>query len=134
MAHGLGKLYLKIRLTNKKLKEQQQKKPNKPQAPGTAGVTATLSQFSEEFFSEEMNTRKPTQKRPGRPRAPAAHTSRQAAEHGGSSPFAGGETSAEGRSQEQISLGQLRCAGLHQLQLSLRVSALTAVADPLPCL
>lgn len=65
-------------------------------------------QFSEELPSEAINTRKPIQKKPDTACADPTHPWAGCRAERGHSSLAGGEMSAEGRSQEEISVGQVR--------------------------
>lgn len=90
------------------MKNNNKKKAKQSQSHGTAADIATLSQFSEVLPSEAMNTGKPIQKKLGTACADPTHPWAGCRAERGHSSSAGGEMSAEERSQEQISLGQVR--------------------------
>lgn len=89
--------------------KKKKKKPNKPQALTQQGLLPPSTSFLKSYLLWKLAQGNLPQKSSEGCLTLAARTSRRAAERSGSSPFAGGEMSAEGRSQDQISLGQLRC-------------------------
>lgn len=85
----------------KPTKNNNKKKPSNPKA-------TAQQQFSEELPSEAINTGKPIQKKPDTACADPTHPWAGCQAERGHSSLAGGEMSAEGRSQEEISVGQVR--------------------------
>lgn len=104
----LGEAVFEKKVNKQNLQRTTTTKTKRPQSHGTAASIATLSQFSEELPSEAINTGKPIQKKPGTACADPTHPWAGCRAEWGHSSLAGGEMSAEGRSQEQISLGQVR--------------------------